>query len=69
MDSFLCFTDINIGWPGRVHDAKVFSNSCLFGKAQVHGSPFPDGPVNISGIQVPALLLGDPGYPLLHWLM
>ena len=26
------FTDINIGWPGRVHDACVFANSEIFPK-------------------------------------
>jgi hypothetical protein len=52
------------------HDARVFSNSSLFRKAQVNGSPFPDGqPLIISGVQVPVVLLGDPAYPLLPWLM
>ena len=35
-----CFTDVNIGWPGRVHDARVLHNSELFSKAE-SGNLFP----------------------------
>lgn len=53
----LRFTDINIGWPGRVHDAKVLRNSTLwetgFGKCG-NGRNH---------------LLGDGAYPLKEWLL
>ena len=29
-DHRYCFTDINIGWPGSVHDAHVIKNSQLY---------------------------------------
>uniref|UniRef100_A0A8C8RH98 Putative nuclease HARBI1 n=1 Tax=Pelusios castaneus TaxID=367368 RepID=A0A8C8RH98_9SAUR len=44
------FTDINAGWSGKVHDARIFRNSGLFRRLQ-------------------AVILGDPAYPLMPWLM
>ncbi|KAG6932907.1 hypothetical protein G0U57_020375, partial [Chelydra serpentina] len=35
------FTNINVGWPGKVHDARVFKNSGLFRQLQ-QGVYFPD---------------------------
>ena len=62
------FMDINIGWPGKVHDARVFSNSSLFKKAN-SGTLLSNRPQLIGGVQVPLIILGDPAYPLLPWLM
>ena len=41
VDSNYCFTDIYIGWPGSIHDARVFSNSAIFQQGQ-SGTLFPD---------------------------
>ncbi|XP_046841745.1 protein ALP1-like [Xenia sp. Carnegie-2017] len=59
------FTDICIKWLGRVHDARVLSNSGVFAKAEA-GKLFPDGGKEICGCNVPFMLIGDPAYPLYH---
>ena len=68
-DAFGRFTNVEIKWPGSVHDARVFANSSiqksflekkftLFHKELLPGREC-----------VPQLLLGDPAYPLLPYLM
>lgn len=70
VDSFGDFTDLCVGWPGRVHDARVFSNSSLYRNAERAGTCFPTGrSIEINGVMVPVMLVGDPAYPLFPWLM
>ena len=55
-DSTMKFIDIVVGWPGSVHDARVFRNSPMFLHAH---ETFPPG----------FYILGDSGYPLQEWCL
>ena len=69
VDSSGQFIDINVGWPGRVHDARVFANSSLYHKGQT-GRLYPTSmSKKINGINVLLLVLADAAYPLLPWVM
>ena len=62
------FWNVNVGWPGQVHDARVLSNSDLFHQAEM-GTLLRNRPRVINGVNVPLIILGDHAYPLLPWLM
>ena len=61
-DNELRFTNVNVGFPGDVHDARVLRRSQIYQAAEdvAHcKSVFPNE----------SFLLGDPAYPCLSWLM
>ena len=86
------FMDVYIGWPGKVHDTRVFVNSSLYQKG-MNGTLLRYWRRNLRGVevlnaqlvmysvhvwtviipflilQVPLVILGDPAYPALPWLM
>uniref|UniRef100_A0A8C4VZ86 DDE Tnp4 domain-containing protein n=1 Tax=Gopherus evgoodei TaxID=1825980 RepID=A0A8C4VZ86_9SAUR len=62
------FTDIYSGWPGKVHDARIFRNSALFRRLRA-GTFFPDHKITLGEVEMPIVILGDPAYPLMPWLM
>ena len=57
------FLDICIGWPGSIHDARVFvySNLC---KKITHGHFVLNKSITISGVHVPLYMIGDSAYPM-----
>lgn len=56
------------GFPGRVHDARVFANSKIGQKCE-RGIIFNAPTKKIRGVEVPVYFIGDPAYPLLPHLM
>lgn len=68
VDHRMRFWDINIGRPGKIHDACVFSLSSLYERGSA-GTLLPNWTEAFEGVDVPLFLLGDSAYPLLTWLM
>ena len=62
------FLNVYIGWPGSDHDARILSNSEVYFKGEA-GTLAPHHTRIFSGVPVPVVILGDPGYPLLPWLL
>ena len=62
------FRDVYVGWPGSVHDARVFTNSSLYRKAN-NGELLQGDTLPVRGGNIPIYLIGDSAYPLLPWLL
>jgi hypothetical protein len=62
------FTSVNIGWPGSVHDARVFANSAI-ARLGFAGRLLPNTRRLINNVPVPPVILGDSAYPLCSWLL
>ena len=69
VDHRYCFLDVYIGWPGSVHDARVFAHSSLYTKL-TKGELLPQSKkITYNGVDIPLFILGDSAYPLETWLM
>ena len=62
------FMHVYAGWPGSVHNAWSLANSALFAMGEA-GTLVPNTIRTMNGVPVPVVILGDPAYPLLPWLM
>lgn len=61
------FWDIEVGWPGRVHDARVYANSSLY--QDLSENLLPQITERFGGVEVPLFIIGDPAYPLSDHLL
>ncbi len=68
VDHRYIFRDVYCGWPGCVHDSRVLANSTLYERA-TDGQILNGEMRQLSGVDVPVMLVGDSGYPLTTWLM
>ena len=62
------FLNVYTGWPGSVHDARVFAHSTLY-QLGTDKKLLPDMRKVIEGTEVSPYIIGDSAYPLLTWLM
>ena len=59
VDHRYCFLDVYIGWPGSVHDARVFAHSSLYIKL-TKGELLPQSKKKTyNGVDIPLFILGD----------
>ena len=69
VDHDYMFRDICIGWPGSVHDARVFANSMLYRQIMEDDLLANGDTRTLMGTTVPVCIIGDSAYPLETWLM
>ena len=62
-DTDLKFLDVSVGYPGSIHDSRVFSLSPIY-QAMEQGLLMTGPTKIISGVTIRPLLAGDSAYPL-----
>ena len=69
VDHDYIFRDICVGWPGSVHDARVFANSLIYKIITEEKLLDNVGNRTILGRQIQPCLVGDSAYPMHTWLV
>ena len=69
VDANHCFTDIYVGWPSSVHDARVFSHSPIYKQITEQELLPGNRTILMNSIEVHLYLIGDSAYPIQTWLM
>ena len=59
------FRDICIGWPGSVHDTRVFANSSLYKNKEI----LTGCSIMLCNQEIPVFMVGDSAYPMNTWLL
>ena len=62
VDHNYLFTDLYIGWPGSVHDARVLANSGIYHKCNNKELLVGDE-LHLTNHTIPVFLVGDSAYP------
>ena len=68
VDSKYLFRDVYVGWPGKVHDSRVFKNSPLYDACCARTFLLMGLSNVITYVVVPPVILGDSVYGLTNWL-
>ena len=68
VDHDYLFTDLYIGWPGSVHDARVLANSGIYQKAN-NKEILQGNSMLVNDQDIPIFLVGGSAYPLLPCLI
>ena len=63
------FLNVDVKWPGSVHDGRVFSNSMINELLREGKLPMVYREILAGYDKIPVTLLGDPAYPLLPYCM
>ena len=68
MHNTASLTYVYVGWPGSVHDARVFAYSPVYRRV-TESNLLTDSSVTVNGTGIPLYFIGDATYLLQTWLM
>lgn len=67
VDSSTSFINVTVGWPGSVHDARVFRNSKLYRAGETNRLFLPPT-ISVQNTPSRPFIVADQAYPALTWL-